>query len=52
MKWIKQLFCKHNYEKTYSIHGDMIIMTGYKRSVWRCTKCKKHKFSNYLNKLK
>jgi hypothetical protein len=36
---IKQLFCRHHYEWYYNLYGDQIISWGYKRSVWKCTKC-------------
>lgn len=37
------LFCKHDYEFDSSIHGDMVIHMGYKRSIWKCVKCNKYK---------
>ena len=41
MNWIKRLFCAHSFEFVRNIHGDEIIMSGWKRSVWRCAKCGK-----------
>lgn len=51
INWIKSLFCKHDYKHESNIHGDFIVYTGYKRSIWKCTKCNKYKYSNSLNKL-
>jgi hypothetical protein len=47
----KKWFCKHDYELVMNIHGDLIIQMGFKRSMWKCAKCGKVKFSDYLNKL-
>ena len=41
MNWIKQLFCAHNFEFVRNVYGDEIMLLGWKRSVWRCTKCSK-----------
>jgi uncharacterized membrane protein YgcG len=40
LKFIKRLFCHHT-DATFvrNIYGDEIIRWGYKRSLWRCTKC-------------
>lgn len=48
---IKQLFCKHEYKYIRGIYGDEIILSGYKRSVWKCEKCGKFKGSKSLEKL-
>jgi Zn-finger protein len=48
----KKLFCKHEYTLLRTIHGDEIIHSGFKRSIWKCRNCKKIKFSDYLDKLK
>lgn len=48
---LKGLFCKHDYEFIRSIHGDEIIHSGFKRSIWKCKKCRKTKMSEYLDKL-
>lgn len=41
MKWIKRLFCKHKHiEFKNNIYGDPINLFN-KRSMWKCTKCKK-----------
>lgn len=37
------LFCKHDYEFNSTIHGDMIRMMGWNRSIWKCSKCGKYK---------
>ena len=39
MKWIKRLFCKHEYEFLRNIYGDEINWCGGYRSIWRCKKC-------------
>lgn len=39
MKWIKRLFCKHEYEFLCNIYGDEVIWCNWHRSVWRCKKC-------------
>lgn len=41
MKFIKRLFCKHEYEFVRNIYGDEINMVGGRRSWWRCKKCGK-----------
>lgn len=48
MKAIKHLFCRHEYIFVRNIYGDEIILTGYKRSIWKCTKCGKYKFKDNL----
>jgi hypothetical protein len=47
----KKRFCKHRYELVMNIYGDVIIHIGFKRSMWKCSKCGKVKFSDYLNEL-
>lgn len=47
----KRLFCKHEYRYIRGIYGDEIILSGYKRSVWKCEKCGKFKGSESLDKL-
>ena len=39
MNILKLLFCRHTTEFVRNIYGDEIIEYGYKRSLWRCTKC-------------
>lgn len=39
LRFLKTFFCRHDYVWHYNLHGDQIISWGYKRSVWRCTKC-------------
>lgn len=41
MKWIGRLLCKHTPVFIRNIYGDEIIERGYKRSLWRCSKCGK-----------
>lgn len=47
-KFIKQLFCKHNYEWVRNIYGDEIIDAGYHRSVWKCSKCGNIKYEEHM----
>ena len=42
-KWLKRLFCKHNYMFHRNIYGDEIISAGFTRSIWFCSKCGKCK---------
>jgi len=37
--FIKRFFCKHDLTFVRNIYGDEIIMSGYKRSIWKCAKC-------------
>ncbi len=39
MGFFKQLFCRHGLEFVRNIYGDEIIERGWKRSLWKCTKC-------------
>jgi ribosomal protein L37AE/L43A len=39
MSILKRLFCGHNLEFVRNIYGDEIIERGWKRSLWRCSKC-------------
>ena len=41
MTWVKKFFCRHSYEFVRNVYGDEIMLLGWKRSVWRCTKCSK-----------
>lgn len=43
-----KLTCNHDLIFVRNIHGDEIILTGYKRSVWKCSKCGKYKFKDHL----
>lgn len=42
--WFRPLFCKHDYKFVRSLHGDEVILHGWRRSVWRCSKCGKVKY--------
>lgn len=47
----KSIFCKHNYEWKENIHGDEIISFGYKRTIYKCSKCGKEIFfDEYIKK--
>lgn len=48
MKWLKRLFCNHNFTHIRNIYGDEIQERGWKRSVWKCSKCMKFVYSNEL----
>ena len=48
MNIIKRLFCKHKYEFVRNIFGDEINYTNY-RSIWKCSKCGKIKYSKTLH---
>jgi hypothetical protein len=48
----KKLFCKHLYEHVMNFYGDYIRLMGWKRSMWKCRKCGKVKFSYNLDELK
>lgn len=39
--WLFRLGCKHDYRWQRNIYGDEIIMLGYHRSWWACTRCGK-----------
>ena len=42
MTWFSRLFCRHHdLEFVQNLYGDQIIEWGWKRSIWRCTKCEK-----------
>ena len=48
MKLIKSLFCKHDYKFVCNIYGDEINCLAGKRSLWKCEKCGKYKYKDYL----
>ena len=48
MKWIKSLFCKHEYEFVRNIYGDEINACGGYRSIWTCKKCGKIEYRKNL----
>lgn len=39
--FLARLFCAHNFAFSHNLYGDQIIEWGYKRSVWKCSKCEK-----------
>jgi len=45
--WVRPLFCKHDYQFVRNIFGDEIHWHGWKRSVWRCSKCGKVRYENW-----
>ena len=45
---LKRLFCKHTYEFVRNIYGDEIRYLGWKRSVWKCSKCGKIKYLEHI----
>lgn len=37
---LKRLFCRHrSVTFVRNIHGEEIVHSGYKRSVWKCKRC-------------
>lgn len=48
MKWIKRLFCEHEYEFVRNIYGDEINTCGGYRSIWKCKKCGKIEYCKKL----
>ena len=48
MKWIKSLFCEHEYEFVRNIYGDEINACGGYRSIWKCKKCGKIEYHKNL----
>lgn len=50
MKWIKRLFCKHEYVFLRNIYGDEINWCGGYRSIWRCKKCGSLEYRKNLQK--
>ena len=48
MKWIKRLFCEHEYEFVRNIYGDEINACGGYRSIWKCKKCGKIEYRKKL----
>ena len=48
IKWVKRLFCEHEYEFVRNIYGDEInVCEGY-RSIWKCKKCGKIEYRKKL----
>jgi len=47
MNILKRLFCKHTYKFIRNIYGDEIRYLGWKRSIWKCSRCDKIKYLNY-----
>lgn len=48
MKWIKSLFCEHEYEFVRNIYGDEINACEGYRSIWKCKKCGKIEYRKNL----
>lgn len=49
--YFKRLFCRHTeLDFVRNIHGDEIIYSGWKRSVWRCKHCTTYKLQDQLHK--
>lgn len=41
MNWLKRLLCRHEaLAFVRNLYGDQIIEWGWKRSLWRCKRCK------------
>ncbi len=50
MKFLKRLFCKHNFKWVANIYGDRINHSGGMRSEWQCVTCGKWTFRPSLEK--
>jgi hypothetical protein len=50
IKFLKSLFCRHEFTFWRNVYGDEIIMLGWKRSVWRCEKCGRFQYRDELHK--
>ena len=48
IKWVKRLFCEHEYEFVRNIYGDEINACGGYRSIWKCKKCGKIEYRKNL----
>lgn len=48
IKWIKSLFCEHEYEFVRNIYVDEINACGGYRSIWKCKKCGKIEYRKNL----
>lgn len=51
MKFIRQLFCSHEYRCTRLIGGDELNSNGLKRSEWTCKKCGKLRQSSCMDRM-
>lgn len=47
-KECEKMKCQHDLMFIKNIFGDEIIWSGYKRSIWKCTKCGKNKWNDKL----
>lgn len=47
-KFWKKYTCNHDYEYVRNLYGDEINYYNGKRSVWKCSKCGKIEFRDYL----
>lgn len=54
LNWLRRnmqcLLGKHDARFVRNIYGDEIIATGYARSLWKCRRCGKLLYNNYLQK--
>lgn len=41
-RFLRRLFCRHQWRFLRNIHGDEIILRNYMRSVWKCEKVRVH----------
>ena len=48
IKWVKRLFCEHEYDFVRNIYGDEINACGGYRSIWKCKKCSKIEYRKNL----
>lgn len=49
MRFLRRLFCKHEFEFVRNIHGDEIIGCDFMRSIGRCNRCGKIRYFKLLN---
>jgi hypothetical protein len=47
-RFIKRLFCKHEFEFVRNIHADEINWCGGHRSIWKCKKCGCIEYQDHL----
>ncbi len=44
----RRMFCRHDFRFWRNIYGDEIILSGWKRSDWKCAKCGQLQLRDYL----
>lgn len=51
VRFLKRMFCRHEIEFVRDIYGDEIIERGWKRSIWKCSRCGKIVMRDQLHEL-